>query len=362
MRNAAFVLMLPWLIWPSAAIAQGETRLVQERVAYLQVPKPGGGVDRLCFVYHPGGAGRSVISFPIEPAMSPDGHPYYAHFDYEVSPDLTTLTARHFFALRQTRPGPAGVITARLYEQPQPGWPCPPQNWARLGFDRQISVGNETQQRQQAQATTGTAPPQNFPHQSAGDRPTPGIPAPQAPVAQDRGGDMAYTFVELPVLDSHFNPIPDATGHPRIETYCLLWKPSWMLDRVNVFVLSENAKFYDAITYHVDQADLALVLDKLAAPTTVYEGGKLQDYGGTTVYRANVKVRLFPKPQSDWPCSDKDWNSTLDHLQVLAINPPPAMPGPILAPTRGKPTVPHRPDCVPSPSTMGGMYCPYGVH
>jgi hypothetical protein len=138
-----------------------------------------------------------------------------------------------------------------------------------------------------------------------------------------------YATIVVTEFDAHLQPILDKDGHQRQSYYCLLWRPSWVVDVKNEYILSSDNKFYRAIAYHVDPQSHILTVDQLAAPKVVViadsTGTKLAPLGGTEAFTPNFQIQMSPEPQSDSPCTQADWQTALNNLQVLAINPPPAV-------------------------------------
>lgn len=261
----------------------------QERVAYFQVPTPT-GVDRLCFVWH-GGAGRATAY--VNPAMSagfPATRPYYQYFDYDTD-GRSHLTVGNFISA--TAPGAPNPtrLKVRLYDAPQPGWPCTPVNWQRLGYDRDLIVSG----------------PQGF-----------SVPASVVPV-----GDRSPAYYGLAVLkdiDSVGQPIMDGSGRQMTSHLCLLWKPDW---RTEAFLsIDDKDNFYKAFSYTVDPVRHLAIVTGTVAPTTVVEGGRLEAKGGFFPYQAAAIFPLSAKPQPGWPCTESTWKD-LEAAYVRSLQPPP---------------------------------------
>jgi hypothetical protein len=136
-----------------------------------------------------------------------------------------------------------------------------------------------------------------------------------------------YAAIVVTDYDAQSQPILDKDGHQRHSYYCLLWRPSWVVDVKNEYILSSDNKFYRAIAYHVDPQSHILTVDQLAAPKVAViadsTGTKLAPLGGTEAFTPNFQIQMSPEPQSDSPCTQADWQTALNNLQVVAINPAP---------------------------------------
>ncbi len=278
----------------------------RQKVAYVEAPKPG-GVERLCFLYE-SSAGRSVISALIMPAMDPDypnEKPYYMTYSYVVAPDESAVTISGLFALKQTTPNNI-VVTAKLYDAPQPGWPCTGRNWSALGLETVVHGGA----------------PDDTPAQST--------------ATPDRKV-LFYAFAEIDNVDAWNTPIADATGAPTKTKVCLLWRSDWNTDNT---VGMGSAGFYKSFSFRVDPVQHRLKIYQLAAPAVELQGGTLVPIGnaGAHVYQADVTAPLYTEPQPGWPCSQEHWESLVaahQQWEEEQRSRGPGAPGWVPSPARG---------------------------
>lgn len=166
-----------------------------------------------------------------------------------------------------------------------------------------------------------------------------------------------YAYVSIGNVDMRYQPILGADGKQTASHFCLLWMPNWIVAPVNEYVLSSPRTFFGALSYQVDPHTHMMVIDRLTADKVLEVGNKIERLNGFHLYLGPVKVQMYPQPKPGWPCTEADWMTTYNNLQVVAIDPAPQWHLWVPAPMPHKSTVPTHPVCMPDPETLSGLVC-----
>ena len=162
-------------------------------------------------------------------------------------------------------------------------------------------------------------------------------------------GKALFAYAPVEVVDRLGQPIVDpASGKPREDRFCIVWRQGSVLDNADLKVVGEES-WYQSVSYRVDPRSRYARIYRVKGPNVVQTPVGLRELGGQVAIDPDMVVPMYDQPRPDWPCKTEVWLAVLDTPERQYYRP-------VVVPWRaGDRIVPERDAANPCRYTTGGV-------